>query len=87
MIAIGHSLLKSVYHILTDNVSYKELGADYLNAKLEEKRRKYLKNELQKLGYDVQIKAKVVENAAIETINQTKPKKRGRPKKGEKTET
>lgn len=62
LIAIGHSILKSVYHILTDKVDYKELGADYLNAKIEAKRKKYLKNELKKLGYDVQLSAIQPEN-------------------------
>ena len=53
LIAIGHSILKSVYHILKNNVEYKELGAEYLNAKLEAKRKKYLQNELKKLGFEV----------------------------------
>lgn len=29
LIAVGHSILKTVYHILAENVSYNELGADY----------------------------------------------------------
>lgn len=53
IIAIGHSILKSVYHILKDNMEYKELGAEYLNKRIETKRKKYLQNELKKLGYDV----------------------------------
>jgi hypothetical protein len=57
LIAIGHSILKTVYHILNENVPYKELGADYLNAKIEAKRTKYLQNELKKLGYYVQLSA------------------------------
>ena len=57
LIAIGHSILKSVYHILNDNVKYKELGADYLNEKIEAKRKKYLQSELKKLGYEVHLSA------------------------------
>jgi len=34
---------------------YKELGADYLNNKIEAKRKKYLKSELEKLGYQVDL--------------------------------
>ena len=30
--AVAHSILKSVYHVLKDNVSYNEHGADYLKA-------------------------------------------------------
>jgi len=55
LIAIGHSILKSVYHILSENKPYKELGAEYLNAKIENKRKKYLQCELEKLGYQVQL--------------------------------
>jgi hypothetical protein len=32
---------------------YKELGADYLNSKIEAKRKTYLKKELEKLGFQV----------------------------------
>jgi hypothetical protein len=53
LIAVGHSILKSVYHILSGKAPYRELGADYLNNKIEAKRKKYLKTELEKLGYQV----------------------------------
>jgi len=46
LIAVGHSILKSVYHILSGKEHYRELGADYLNKKLEAKRKNYLKKEL-----------------------------------------
>ena len=51
--AVGHSILNSVYHILSGKEQYKELGADYLNSKIEAKRKSYLKKELEKLGYQV----------------------------------
>jgi hypothetical protein len=54
-VAVAHSILKSVYHVLKDNVPYRELGEDYLNSRIEEKRRKYLKKELEGLGYKVQL--------------------------------
>jgi hypothetical protein len=56
LIAVGHSILKSVYHILNGKVAYRELGADYLSSKIEAKRKTYLKKELEKLGYRVEIK-------------------------------
>lgn len=56
LIAVGHSILKSVYHILKDNCDYKELGAAYLTSRAEAKRKAYLKSELSKLGYVVELK-------------------------------
>ncbi len=56
LIAVGHSILKSVYHILKDNCEYKELGAEYLISRTEAKRKAYLKSELSKLGYIVELK-------------------------------
>jgi len=53
LVAVGHSILKSVYHILDGKEHYRELGADYLNSKIESKRKDYLKKELKKLGYQV----------------------------------
>jgi hypothetical protein len=35
---------------------YNELGAEYLIGRKETKRKAYLKNELAKLGYDVELK-------------------------------
>ena len=55
VVAVAHSILKSVYHVLKDNVPYRELGADYLNSRMEAKRKKYLKQELEKMGYKVRI--------------------------------
>lgn len=56
LIAVGHSILKSVYHILKDNCDYKELGAAYLTSRTEAKRKAYLKGELAKLGYLVELR-------------------------------
>jgi hypothetical protein len=41
---------------LSGNEHYRELGADYLNSKIESKRKKYLKKELEKLGYQVALR-------------------------------
>jgi hypothetical protein len=56
LIAVGHSILKSAYHILKDMCEYKELGAAYLISRTEAKRKAYLKGELSKLGYAVELK-------------------------------
>ena len=55
LIAVGHSILKSVYHVLNGVEEYRELGADYVNQRVEKKRKQYLKRELEKLGYEVQL--------------------------------
>jgi hypothetical protein len=57
VMAVAHSILKSVYYVLKYNVPYHELGADYLNSRMEKKRKKYLKAELEKMGYTVQLEA------------------------------
>lgn len=51
--AIGHSILKTVYHILSTGESYRELGADHVHKRHEEKRKAYLTKELEKMGYSV----------------------------------
>jgi hypothetical protein len=53
LIAVGHSILKSVYHILSNNEAYRELGAEYVQKRVEAKRKLYLRKELEKLGYEV----------------------------------
>lgn len=55
LIAIGHSILKSVWHVLKDASEYKELGVEYVIKKTETKRKAYLKKELEALGYKVSI--------------------------------
>lgn len=56
LLAIGHSILKSVYFVLKNEVSYKELGADYVRKQREDKRKAYLKKEMEALGYVVELK-------------------------------
>jgi hypothetical protein len=53
LIAVGHSILKSVYQILSNKQAYRELGADHVNMQAEAKRKSYLRKELEKLGYEV----------------------------------
>ncbi|UKI45921.1 MAG: hypothetical protein L6V92_10785 [Phocaeicola vulgatus] len=53
LIAVGHSQLISVYLILSTGARYHELGAQYMRAKIEQKRKVYLSSELKKLRYQV----------------------------------
>lgn len=55
LVAVGHSILKSVWHVLKEACEYKELGAEYLTQRIEQKRKNYLKKELEALGYKVKI--------------------------------
>ncbi len=55
VVAVAHSITKSVYHVLKYNVPYHELGAEYLDSRVKKKREKYLKTELEKMGYAVQL--------------------------------
>lgn len=56
LIAVGHSQLISVYLILSTGASYHELGVQYMQDKIEKKRKTYLTGELKKLGYTVSLK-------------------------------
>ena len=50
--AVAHSMLVAIYHILKDKVSFRDLGSDYFDAfHREHKIRSYLKR-LQALGWD-----------------------------------
>ena len=55
LVAIAHSLLVSIFHVLKDNVEYKDLGADFFD-KLNSKRLvPYLVKRLKNLGYNVEL--------------------------------
>ena len=46
LVAVGHSILTSVWHVLKEVCEYKELGAEYLTPRLAQKRKNYLKKAL-----------------------------------------
>jgi transposase len=53
IVAVAHSLLVIIYHVLKNNVEYKDLGPDYFDRLEPERLRRYLVRRLQKLGFDV----------------------------------
>ena len=56
IIAVAHSMLIAIYHVLKDDVEYKDLGADYyIKFNVERKAKSYIK-KLIELGYDVETK-------------------------------
>lgn len=56
-VAVAHSMLIAVYHIIKDGVAYRELGADYYNQfNKERKINAYLK-KLKALGWEAPVVA------------------------------
>jgi transposase len=53
LMAVGHSLLVILYHMLKNPVEYQDLGKDYLDRLHPERLKRYLVKRLQALGYQV----------------------------------
>ena len=60
--AVKHSILVTIYFILRDNKSYKDLGVDYFNKLNPQQRIRYHVRRLQELGQEVELSPMV--NAA-----------------------
>jgi transposase len=58
IIAVARTILQAAWHMLKEEVDYKELGGDYLERLSEEKTTSYLVKRLRKLGYEVELKRK-----------------------------
>ncbi len=56
LIAIAHTLLVTCWHMLTEGTTYTELGVGYLASNDNpERRRRHLVNQLEHLGYQVEL--------------------------------
>lgn len=55
LIAVGRKILIAAYFILRDKVTYKELGADYLEKMTKDKQIKRYLQRLKELGIEVEI--------------------------------
>lgn len=53
IVAVGHQILRIVYHMLKEGVSYKELGANFEDAKRQQAKINYHKKILLELGVDI----------------------------------
>jgi transposase len=53
IIAVAHSLLVTIYHMIRDNKPYQDLGPDYLEKLDSERLERRAVQRLQQLGYDV----------------------------------
>lgn len=58
LVAVGHSLLVIIYHVLKHKMEYRDLGPDYFDRLEPERLRRYLVKRLQNLGYDVTLSPK-----------------------------
>ena len=56
-VAVAHSMLIAIFHILNDKVDFKDLGADYYNQFNRERKANGMLKKLKALGYDVTIAA------------------------------
>lgn len=55
LVAVGHSILVMVYHVLSRRVSYAELGGDYFDRRDVEAQQKRLVRRLESLGLRVTV--------------------------------
>jgi transposase len=56
LVAVGHSILTVVYHVMKHKILYKELGEDFFDKLNGDRLRKYYMKRLESLGYQVVIK-------------------------------
>ena len=55
IVAVGHTMLVMMYHMLRDGVDYQELGADYLDKLQPQRLTRSLVKRLESLGHKVTI--------------------------------
>lgn len=55
MIAVGHAMLKIMYHMLSEHTSYQDLGGNYFDEHDRQAHEKRLVRRLEKLGYQVEL--------------------------------
>jgi transposase len=53
LVAVGHSILVIIYHILKHKLEYRDLGKDYFDRMDPERLRRYLVKRLEALGHEV----------------------------------
>ena len=53
VVAVAHSLLRIVYHVLADGTTYRELGGDYYDRQYSQRATRRALQLLQRQGYRV----------------------------------
>lgn len=56
-IAVAHTILRAIYHVLKEGKPYRDLGGDYFDRLDPERVKRYLVARLERLGYKVTIEA------------------------------
>jgi len=56
LIAVAHSLLVVIYHVLKDHKDYQDLGRDYFDRHSSERLQRYLVHRLEALGHEVSLR-------------------------------
>ena len=56
LVAVAHSILVIIYHVLDREQNYSDLGGDYFDKQQVDKRREYLLKQLRALGLEVTVK-------------------------------
>ena len=59
LIAVAHTMLVSIYHMIKKKEPYKELGEKYLENLHKERTLKNLKKRIESLGYAVELNAMI----------------------------
>jgi transposase len=57
MIAVGHSILVIIYHMLQQQKGYEELGGNYFDERQRQITERRLVRRLEQLGYEVSLKS------------------------------
>ena len=60
LVAVGHSLLVSGYHMITKQTDYKDLGNTYFDERNREAVKRRMVKRLEQLGYEVELKPETV---------------------------
>ncbi len=56
IVAIAHSMLIGIYHIVRDDRPFEELGSDWFSKRSVESKTKSLVSQLEHLGYTVELR-------------------------------
>jgi transposase len=64
LLAVAHSLLVIIYHVLKHNVEYRDLGPDYFDRLEPERLKRYLVKRLYTLGYNVALSPRTSDDNA-----------------------
>ena len=60
IIVIARKILVAIYWMLKNKTPFQDLGADYVDKKAHERKRRYLQKQLENLGFNVDLTKKTV---------------------------